>query len=91
MVAHPALVYALGKRGVLNDFGRGLFAMPSAEGIRLPVARRPVEAYQTALQECGFAVTLEDVLPDEKTLHEKPGFKLSRSTPMALVCDCWRI
>ena len=37
---HPALVYGLAKRGALTDFGRGLFAMPSAEGLRLPVARR---------------------------------------------------
>jgi SAM-dependent methyltransferase len=89
-VVHPALIYGLAKRGALTDFGRGLFAMPSAEGLRLPVARRSVEAYQTALTECGFAVTLEDVLPDEKTLHEKPGLKLPRATPMALLCDCQR-
>jgi SAM-dependent methyltransferase len=90
-VLHPALVHGLAKRGALTDFGRGLFAMPSAEGLRLPVARRSVEAYQTALAECGFAVTLEDVLPDEKTLHEKPDLRLPRETPMALVCDCQRI
>lgn len=89
-VVHPALVYSLAKRGALTDFGRGLFAMPSAEGLRLPVARRSIEAYQTALTECGFTVTLEDVLPDEKTLHEKPGLKLPRETPMALLCDCRR-
>jgi SAM-dependent methyltransferase len=89
-VAHPALVYGLAKQGALTDFGRGLFAMPSAEGLRLPVARRSVEAYQTALTECGFTVTLANVLPDEKTLHAKPGFKLARETPMALLCDCRR-
>lgn len=89
-IVHPVLVYGLAKRGALTDFGRGLFAMPSAEGLRLPVARRSVEAYQTALAECGFTITLEDVLPDEKTLHEKPGLKLSCDTPMALVCDCQR-
>ena len=89
-MVHPALVHALAKRGALTDFGRGLFAMPSAEGLRLPVARRSAEAYQTALTECGFTVTLADVLPDEKTLHEKPGLKLPRATPMALLCDCRR-
>lgn len=90
-VAHPALVYGLAKRGALTDFGRGLFAMPSAEGLRLPVARRSVEAYQTALVECGFTVTLKDILPDAKTLHEKPGLTLAHDTPMALLCDCRRI
>ena len=89
-VAHPAMVYELAKRGVLTDFGRGLFAMPSADGLRLPVARRSVESYQTALADGGFAVTLEDVLPDAKVLREKPGFTLPRNTPMALVCDCLR-
>jgi hypothetical protein len=34
---------------------------------------------------------MEDVLPDAKTLHEKPGLKLSRDTPMALLCDCRRV
>ena len=90
-VAHPALVYGLAKRGALTDFGRGLFAMPSAEGLRLPVARRSVEAYQTAFEECGFSVAMENVLPDAKTLHEKPGLKLARDTPMALLCDCRRM
>lgn len=89
-VIHPAQVYGLAKRGALTDFGRGLFAMPSTEGLRLPVARRSVEAYQAALQEYGFHVTLEEVLPDTKTLHEKPGLTLPRNTPMALVCDCQR-
>ena len=88
---HPALVYGLAKRGALTDFGRGLFAMPSAEGLRLPVARRSVEAYQTAFEDCGFSVAMEDVLPDAKTLHEKPGLKLARDTPMALLCDCRRM
>lgn len=90
-VLHPAMVYALAKRGALTDFGRGLFAMPSAEGLRLPVARRSMAAYQTTLADCGFAVSLEDVLPDAKTLREKPGFTLPRDTPMALVCDCQRL
>lgn len=85
------MVYALAKRGALTDFGRGLFAMPSAEGLRLPVARRSMAAYQTTLADCGFAVLLEDVLPDAKTLREKPGFTLPRDTPMALVCDCQRL
>lgn len=90
-VTHPAMVYGLAKRGALTDFGRGLFAMPSAGGLRLPVARRSVEAYQTALADCGFAVSLEDMLPDAKTLHEKPGLTLPHNTPMALICECQRM
>ncbi len=39
-VPHPDLVRALAKKGVLTDFGHGLSAMPSAEGLRLPVSRR---------------------------------------------------
>ena len=90
-MVHPALVYGLAKRGALTDFGRGLFAMPSTEGLRLPVARRSVEVYRATLEECGFAVTLEDVLPDAKTLREKPSHTLPRNTPMALICDCRRM
>ncbi len=54
ILPHRDLVHALAKKGALTDFGRGLFAMPSAEGPRLPVSRRPIAAYR-------------DVYSDEKT------------------------
>ncbi len=87
-VPHPVFIYALAKKGALTDFGRGLFAMPSAEGLRLPVSRRPMQAYLEALDATGITVETEDVFPDEKTLHEKPGLKLPRETPLALLRDC---
>jgi SAM-dependent methyltransferase len=87
-VAHPAFVHALSKKGALTDFGRGLAAMPGAEGLRLPVARRSVQAYLEALREAGFSVETEDVFADAKTLHERPGLKLPRDTPLALLLDC---
>ncbi len=87
-VAHPAFVHALAKKGALTDFGRGLAAMPGAEGLRLPVSRRPAQAYLDALSASGFTVETEDVFPDEKTLHARPGLKLSRGTPLALLLDC---
>jgi SAM-dependent methyltransferase len=88
VVPHPTFVHALAKKGALTDFGRGLFAMPSAEGMRLPVSRRPVQAYLDALKATGFAVETEDTLPDEKILREKPGLKVPRDTPLALLLDC---
>jgi SAM-dependent methyltransferase len=87
-VPHPAFIHALAKKGALTDFGRGLFAMPSAEGLRLPVSRRPAQAYVDALEAAGFIVVAEDISPDEKTLHEKPGLKVPRDTPLALLLDC---
>jgi hypothetical protein len=87
-VTHPAFVHALGKNGALTDFGRGLAAMPGAEGVRLPVSRRPAQAYLDALSASGFTVETEDVYPDEKTFHARPGLKLPRSTPLALLLDC---
>jgi SAM-dependent methyltransferase len=87
-VPHPAFVRALAKKGALTDFGRGLFAMPSAEGLRLPVSRRTTQTYLDILESCGFAVATEDIFPDVKTLHEKPGLKVSRDTPMALLVEC---
>src|SRR5262249_2684624 len=68
-VPHPAFIHALAKKGALTDFGHGLFAMPSAGGLRLPVSRRPVQAYLDALEAAGFAVETEDVFPDEKILR----------------------
>jgi SAM-dependent methyltransferase len=89
-VPHPDLVHALAKKGVLTDFGHGLFAMPSAEGMRLPVSRRPTNAYCQAIKDCGFTVITEDIYPDEKTLHEKQGLKVSRGTPLGLLFVCHR-
>ena len=87
-VPHPDFVHALAKKGVLTDFGRGLFTMPGAEGLRLPVSRRTLAAYQGIMQESGFTVTTRDVHADEKTLHEKPGLKVPAGTPIGLLFDC---
>ena len=90
-VPHPDLIHALAKKGALTDFGHGLFAMPSAEGLRLPVSRRSTDAYQQLMEASGFTVLTEDVYPDDKTLHEKPGLKVSVGTPLGLLCHCRRI
>lgn len=87
-VPHPAFVHALAKKGALTDFGRGLFAMPSTEGLRLPVSRRPVQAYMDIVSDSGFTVETEDVYLDEKTLHEKAGLKVPRDTPLGLILEC---
>jgi SAM-dependent methyltransferase len=89
-VPHPDLVHALAKKGVLTDFGRGLFAMPSTEGLRLPVSRRSAAAYQAMMEECGFTVITQDLHPDERTLHEKSGLKVSPGTPLGLLFHCAR-
>lgn len=87
-VPHPAFVRELAKKGVLTDFGHGLFAMPGADGLRLPVSRRPVQAYLDILTASGFAVMSEDVYPDDKTCSEKSGLKLPRETLPALLLVC---
>lgn len=87
-VPHPDFIHALAKKGVLTDFGRGLFAMPSAEGLRLPVSRRPLSAYQKVMEDSGFTVITQDIHPDEKTLREKSGLKVSSGTPLGLLFMC---
>jgi SAM-dependent methyltransferase len=87
---HPDLVRALAKKGALTDFGHGLSAMPGAEGLRLPVSRRSADAYRQMMESSGFTVLVEDVYPDEKTLHEKPGLKVAQGTPLGLLCNCRR-
>jgi SAM-dependent methyltransferase len=89
-VPHPDLVHALARKGALTDFGRGLFAMPSTEGLRLPVSRRSAAAYRAMMEERGFAVMTQDMYPDEKTLREKPGLKVSSGTPLGLLFHCAR-
>lgn len=90
-VPHPDFVHALAKKGVLTDFGRGLFAMPSAEGMRLPVSRRSLSTYQKVMEDSGFTVTTQNIHPDEKTLHEKSGLKVSSGTPLGLLFVCQRL
>lgn len=87
-VPHPALVHALAKKGALTDFGRGLFAMPSAEGMRLPVSHRSVEAYAAAIAASGFQVGTEDVYANDRVLNAKSGIKVGRKVPLALLLDC---
>jgi SAM-dependent methyltransferase len=88
VVPHPAFIHALARKDALTDFGHGLFAMPGAEGLRLPVSRRSERMYLDMLSASGFAVVAEPVRADAKTLHAKPGLKLPHDTPLALVLDC---
>lgn len=90
-VPHPDLVHELAKKGALTDFGHGLFTMPSAEGMRLPVSRRSMHAYRKVMEVCGFTVMTQDIHPDEKTLHEKPGLKVSYGTPLGLLFNCHHV
>ena len=87
-VPHPDFVHALAKKGVLTDFGHGLFAMPGAGGLRLPVSRRPLATYLSVMQNCGFTVVTENLYPDEKTLNEKPGLTISSRMPLGLLFKC---
>jgi hypothetical protein len=42
------------------------------------------------MEECGFAVRTQDLHPDERTLREKPGLKVSAGTPLAVLFHCSR-
>lgn len=87
-VPHPAFVHALGRKSELTDFGRGLAAMPGAEGLRLPVSRRPVESYTSLLAAAGFACAAEAIHADDRVLSARPGLKVGHGVPIALVLDC---
>ncbi len=86
-VTHPAFIHALGKKGALTDFGRGLATMPGAERLRLLVSCRSTQACLDALSASGFTVETEDVIPDEKTFHAPPGLKRPRGAPLPLLAD----
>jgi SAM-dependent methyltransferase len=85
---HPAFIHALAKKGALTDFGRGLFAMPGAEGLRLPVSRRSVEAYIELATACGFQVEAQDVQASAQVRNAKAGLTAPRNVPLALLLDC---
>jgi SAM-dependent methyltransferase len=87
-VPHPDFVRALARKGELTDFGRGLAAMPGAEGLRLPVSRRPRAAYLAPLEAAGFAVQVEDVAGTPSVRRARPGLRAGRGLPLALLLDC---
>ncbi|MGH2517704.1 MAG: class I SAM-dependent methyltransferase [Ktedonobacterales bacterium] len=89
-VTHPAFVANLAKRGELRDLGRGLAALPGAEGLPLPVARRSVAGYISALHAAGFSAQCGDVRADDWVRHEKPGLRHAGDVPLALVLECER-
>jgi SAM-dependent methyltransferase len=86
-VPHPSFVHTLAKKGALTDFGRGLFAMPGAEGIRLPVARRSIDAYAAAMAASGMQVGAEEVHANDQVLNAKPGITVGKNVPLALLLD----
>jgi hypothetical protein len=42
------------------------------------------------MADCGFAVITQDIHPDEKTLREKSGLKISSGIPLGLLFVCQR-
>ena len=84
-VTHPEFVDSLAKRGLLRETGRSFFIMPGADGIPLPVVRRPLEAYTALFSEYGFALVLEEVHANEKVLRAKPGLRKAGGIPLVLV------
>jgi len=89
-VTHPDFIQNLERRGALKRDHRGLWTMPGAQDLRLPVVHRSREKYEKLLLESGFKDQSFDVSADERVFKEKPGLKAARSTPLGLVFRCWK-
>jgi SAM-dependent methyltransferase len=90
-VTHPAFVESLERRGQLKRFKGGVFTMPGAEGLRLPVVSRSSEEYSVALKQVGFRFRSEVVYPTAQILSAKPGLRQAGNVPIALLLECEKV
>src|SRR5262249_28746465 len=72
-VTHPDFVDSLACRGQLKPYRGGVFTMPGADGLRLPVVRRSTAQYLAALKDAGFRCSSEEVFATAQILNAKPG------------------
>jgi SAM-dependent methyltransferase len=87
-VTHPGFIHNLDKRGVLRRDRMGLWTMPGANGLRLPVVRRSRQKYEQLLADAGFDFQALDVFAGERVLREKSGLVAGRTIPLALLFRC---
>lgn len=87
-VTHPSFINDLDQRRMLQTDERGALTMPGAGSLRLPVQVRPVEDYETLLNEVGFQFERESVFPTPQVLKAKGGLRYAKNLPLALVFKC---
>ena len=90
-VTHPTFVESLQRRGQLKRLRDGVFTMPGAEGLRLPVVPRRAADYSAALEQAGFRVRSEAVHPTVQVLRAKPGLRQAGDVPIALLLECEKV
>ena len=87
-VIHPMFVDSLRKRGQIKPDRYGLFTMPGADQLRLPVFQRAEETYDEKLRVAGFVFQSHDLRPTQEVMKSKPGLKQAGNIPLALVYRC---
>ncbi len=87
-VTHPAFVESLSRRGELKRTSGGRLTMPGALGLRLPVVRRSMDAYERCLDMSGFEHESKDIFPSRRVFNGKPGLRKAGHVPVALLLDC---
>jgi SAM-dependent methyltransferase len=90
-VTHPSLVESLQRRGQLKPYKGGVFTMPGAGGLRLPVVPRNSGEYCVVMEQAGFRVRSEPVHPTAQVLSAKPGLRQAGPVPIALLLDCEKV
>jgi len=88
-VTHPEFVASLARRGLLKRH-KGCLTMTGSGGLRLPVVKRSIEGYRSAIEQASFDCACDDVYPTEKVLNAKRGLREAGNVPIALVLECHR-
>jgi SAM-dependent methyltransferase len=89
-ITHPDFIQNLDRRKALSRNRHGLWTMPGAQDLRLPIVRRSRQKYEDFLREAGFKFEACDILGDKRVFQDKPGLRANRTTPLGLVFRCWQ-
>jgi len=87
-ITHPTFIDSLDKRGLLKHTQRGLWTMPGAGSLRLPVVARSLNTYRSLLTKAGFTFVEMEVFPNDAVQTSKPGLRKAGRVPLALLFKC---
>jgi len=86
-VINPTFIKSLARRGQLKPYKHGVSTMPGSEGLRLPVVKRSLKGYQSALENAGFWLQSEDIFGTRQVVSAKPGLRQAGKAPIAMLLE----
>ena len=88
-VTHPEFIASLDQRGQLKKNKAGIWTMPGAKQLRLPIVPRGLKDYERLLKKTGFTWQATEIFATIEVINEKPGLRSLGRRPLALLLECW--